>query len=89
MLLERLSQVRDEAAYTRWRRQLPLPRRMILDMVLVDRPMATTARMHGVRWEDARDKLIGALDLWCQLRARVGKEIDAADLDRAHARIAA
>lgn len=89
VLLERLSQVRDEATYTRWRKLIPLPRRMILDMVLVDRPMATTARKHGVKWEIARDMLIGSLDLWCQLRERVGKEIDADDLDRAHARIAA
>lgn len=88
-LFERLSQVRDEATYTRWRKQIPLPRRMILDMVLIDRPMSTTARMHGVRWEIARVMLIDALDLWCRLRAHIGKEIDAEDIDRAHARIAA
>lgn len=89
VLFERLSQVRDEAAYTRWRRQIPLPRRMILDMILVDRPMSTTARMHGVQWEHAREMLIDALDLWCQLRARVAKEIDRDDISRAHARLAA
>jgi hypothetical protein len=95
VLVEQLNQVRDEATYSRWRRRIPLPRRMILDMILVDRPMATTARTHGVRWEDrngnkgARSLLLDALDLWCDLRERVSKEIDEQDITRAHARIAA
>lgn len=88
VLLERLGQVRDEIAYGRWRRQIPLPRRMILDMILVDRPLATTARIHGKRWEAARETFIRALDLFNELRERVGKEVDERDLDSAHARIA-
>ncbi len=87
-LVEHLSQVRDEATYSRWRRLIPLPRRMILDMVLVDRPLATTARIHGVRWEKARRQFLDALDLWCDLRKRVSREIDEHDLMIAHARIA-
>lgn len=94
-LVEHLARVRDEIAYSRWRIRIPLPRRMILDMILVDRPLATTARMYGMRWETrggrkgARDLFIGALDLWCDLRERVGKDVDESDLGRAHARIAA
>lgn len=88
VLLERLGQVRDEIAYTRWRRQLPLPRRMILDMILVDRPLATTARIHGKRWERARETFIRALDLFTELRSRVSKDVDERDLFAAHARLA-
>lgn len=93
-LVEYLGQVRDEAAYGRWRRLIPLPRRMILDMVLVDRPLATTARIYGKRWESGkhikggRELFIDALDLWIDLRDRVGKQIDERDLIFAHARIA-
>lgn len=94
VLFERLSQVRDEAAYARWRRLIPLPRRMILDMILVDRPLSTTARIHGKRWETrngikgACDLFIAALDLWIMLRERVGREIDERELLAIHARIA-
>jgi len=94
-LVERLNQVRDEMTYTRWRRLIPLPRRMILDMILCDRPLAATASIHGKRWETrngkpgARDLFIGALDLWCDLRERIGKDVDERDLHCAHARIAA
>lgn len=93
-LVEYLGQVRDEATYNRWRRLIPLPRRMILDMILVDRPLATTARIHGKSWEDrgrykgGRTLFIDALDLWIDLRERVGKEIDERDLVVAHARLA-
>lgn len=94
VLFEHLSQVRDEAAYTRWRRLLPLPRRMILDMILVDRPLSTTARIHGKRWETrggikgACDMFVSALDLWIRLREQVGREIDERDLLAVHARLA-
>jgi hypothetical protein len=64
-------------------------------MVLVDRPLATTARIYGMRWETrngrtgARTLFINALDLWCDLRERVGRDVDERDLNQAHARIAA
>ena len=92
-LVEYLGLVRDEATYGRWRRLIPLPRRMILDMILVDRPLATTARIHGKPWESskrrkgARELFIDALDLWIDLRSRVGDEIDERDLLTAHARL--
>lgn len=88
-LIERLSQVRDEVAYSRWRRRIPLPRRMILDMVLADRPLAVTARKHGVRWEKARERFFAALDLWIRLRDDAVKQVDEEDVIRAQARIAA
>lgn len=95
LLIERLAQVRDEVAYTRWRTMLPVPRRMIIDMLLANRPMSATARLYGKRWETrgstkgAGEIFIDAIDLWIDLRDRVGKEIDARDIEIAHARIAA
>jgi hypothetical protein len=92
-LVEHLGQVRDEATYSRWRKLIPLPRRMILDMVLIDRPLATTARIYGKRWESTprtkggRELFTDALDLWIDLRGRVGNEIDERDLLTAHARL--
>lgn len=88
VLIEALSQVRDEMAYTRWRRLLPLPRRMILDMLLVDRALSTTARIYGMDWPRGRRLLVNALDLWIDLRGRVQKEVDDRDVFQAHARLA-
>lgn len=94
VLVEYLGQVRDEATYNRWRLRIPLPRRMILDMIMVDRPLATTARMYGKRWEDRPGRkggctlFIDALDLWIDLRERIGQSIDERDLSVAHARLA-
>lgn len=92
-LVEHLGQVRDEATYGRWRRLIPLPRRMILDMILIDRPLATTARLYGKRWESTgrtkggREMFTDALDLWTDLRDRIGRQIDERDLLTAHARL--
>lgn len=92
-LVEHLGQVRDEATYNRWRLRIPLPRRMILDMILLDRPLAMTARVHGVRWESrghtkgGRELFTDALDLWIDLRESVGRQIDERDLTVARARI--
>jgi hypothetical protein len=84
MLTERLSQVRLEMTYNRWRDRLPMPRRMVIDMVISDRDLVATARVHNVPWREARRRLIAALDLWLELREAVWREIDADDAGRAY-----
>lgn len=86
---ERLSQVRREQAYTRWRAQLRQPA-PVLDM-LVGEPVGFTIvaaryRMHNRK---AKQMLIDALDLWPQILGAVCKEIDEKDLAAAHRRLAA
>lgn len=87
MLTERLSHVRLEMTYNRWRDRLPMPRRMVIDMVIGDRDLVGTARVHNVPWREARRRLIAALDLWLDLRDAVWREIDADDTGRAYRRL--
>jgi hypothetical protein len=92
---ERLSQVRREVAYTRWRSALTPALRLrpgqvaaVLDM-LIGEPVGFTViakryRMHNRR---ARRLLIEALDLWARTLGAVCKEIDQATLTAAQAGI--
>jgi hypothetical protein len=80
MLIESLGRVRLEVAYTAWRNHLPMPRRMILDMILSNRSLVATARVYGVPWRQARQRLLDALDLWLSLKAATWKAIDAEDV---------
>lgn len=87
MLTERLSHVRLEMTYNRWRDRLPMPRRMVIDMVIGDRDLVGTARVHHVPWRQARCRLIAALDLWLELRDLVWREIDGDDLAQSYRRL--
>lgn len=89
ILVERLGMVRMEAVYTKWRTSIAMPRRMVVDMVLEDRSLFTTARVHGVGWPRAKRLLGNALDHWNTLMERACKDIDQGDVDRAHARACA
>jgi hypothetical protein len=86
---ERLSQVRREMAYTRWRARLAQPA-PVLEM-LVGEPVGFTivAARHGMHNRKAKRLLIAALDLWPQVLGDVCKEIDEKDLAAAHRRLAA
>jgi hypothetical protein len=77
-LIESLGRIRAEVAYRTWRKAIPQPKRMIIDMVLTNTPYTALAVQHGVTWRTARKRLITALRLWpsCKLEARheVGKD---------------
>lgn len=85
---ERLSQVRHEMAYTRWRGQVAGPIGAVLDMLVGETigfsVVATRYRMHHRR---AKKLLIDALDLWPQVLREVCKEVDHATLAAAQAGI--
>ncbi len=87
MLTERLSQVRLEVTYNRWRDRLPMPRRMVIDMVIGDRDLVGTARLHNLPWREARRRLIAALDLWLELRDAVWREVDGESAGRVYRRL--
>ncbi|MDE2302978.1 MAG: hypothetical protein KGK11_10510 [Sphingomonadales bacterium] len=71
---ERLAHMRLEATYARWRERLPMPRRLVIDMVLADRDLVATARTHAVPWREARRRLIAALYLWQEVRGAVWRQ---------------
>ncbi len=87
LLTERLSHVRMEMTYNRWRERLPMPRRMVIDMVIGDRDLVGTARAHNVPWREARRRLIAALDLWLELRDAVWREVGGEDAALAYRRL--
>lgn len=87
VLVERLHLVRMEQAYTTWRERLPVPRRMIVDMVLSDQSLFVTARVHRMGWPKARQRLFRALDAWIEIRQRVWRDVDERDVLARYARL--
>ena len=86
---ESLYRVRAEGAYTEWRSRLPLPRRMVIDMVTQDAGLKAIASQHNMGWPKAQSILKAALDRWPEIFARYVKAIDQDDLDRQHAKLRA
>jgi len=86
--MESLHRVRMERAYSAWRRALPLPRRMFLDMVTEDHQLAMIARRHNRSWVWAIRALKECLDTWPDERKRAFDAIDQDDLDRAVQKVA-
>lgn len=86
MLIEQVDRVRLEATYSAWRAQLPMPKRLVLDMVIDGRPIFATARRYRIGFPKARKQLIDALDRWNSLRGKLVKEIDEQDVLAAHYR---
>lgn len=84
---ERLSQVRREIAYTRWRSQIRGPVAAVLEMI-VGEPVGFTvvARRYRMHHKRAKQLLIDALDLWPHILGLVRKDVDELDLLRAQAR---
>lgn len=82
LIIERLSDVHDEMAYSAWRNGLPMPRRMFLDMVLSDRPLSTTAKNYRMGWRRARKLLILQLEKYLEIREKIGRAIKPEDLQR-------
>lgn len=79
---ESLHRVRMERAYSEWRKLLPMPRRMIIDMVIKDSKLAAIARSHNRGWRGAIVTLRECLDAWQEEKRRAFAGIDQADVDR-------
>lgn len=87
VLIENISAVRDEMAYSVWRAKLPTPKRMVIDMLIMDRSLAATARVYRVSWVRARTILCDALDNWVSIRDDFERLVDVDDLKAAHYRL--
>lgn len=87
VLVERLHMVRMEKAYTKWRMRLPMPKRMVIDMVLSDRELFVIARVHRVGWPRAKRLLKAALGEWASVRADVWRDVDERDVLARYARL--
>ncbi|WP_374648659.1 hypothetical protein [Rhizorhabdus sp.] len=87
-LIEGLRRVRMYRAYDHWRRQIPAPRRAVLDMIIGD-PIGFTVAARRYRMHNRRAKrmLLAALDLWPGCVDLAEAEISREDLDDAHAEL--
>ncbi|MGF7152628.1 hypothetical protein [Novosphingobium gossypii] len=86
-ILEQVAQVRLSVAYTKWRNMLPMPKRMILDMILEQGSLKAKARKYRLGWPRARKLLIDALDNWIKVREDVARDIDDRDVEWARLRV--
>lgn len=87
VLIERLTQVQFERAYSEWRDRLPTPRQMIIDMITTHGSLAMKARRYRMGWPKARQWLFRSLGLWIEIRDRVMKRIDERDVEAAYNRL--
>lgn len=87
MLIETLGQVRREVAYSLWRQWLPYPKRMVIDMVVLQRPIKATARRYKMGLPKAKARLIRALENWEVAKDRVRKMVEEQDVLAAHQRV--
>lgn len=85
--IESLSRVRMERTYSAWRDRLPMPKRLVLDMVLADRAFTRIAQRFNVAPNRAKRLLVNALDNWIEIRAKVYREVDQEDVDAAEKRV--
>ncbi len=86
-LIESLRYVRLCVAYTRWRNNLPMPRKMIVEMITDRGPLFVKARKFRMSWPRARKLLIRSLDNWIDFMERVTEEIDERDVEAVYKRL--
>lgn len=86
-LVEHLVRVRLEVTYSAWRLRLPMPRRMVLDMLLTNQPLTATARAYKVPWRKARKVLIDAIDRWIDIKERVWSSVEPDDVESVYRKL--
>lgn len=78
-IAESVGRVRREMAYARWRRMLPMPKRLVLSMIIGDAISFTVAASrHGVHHRRAKRLLIDAIDRWPECLDWAYKRVDGA-----------
>jgi hypothetical protein len=78
---EGINRVRLHSAYTDWRVRLPMPKRLVLDMITGDTIGYTVAgRRYGVGKREALRQLMAAINRWPDCVARAYRRISADDV---------
>lgn len=86
-LIEKLGAVRFEMAYSQWRSRLPMPRRMVVDMVIESSSLVSIARVYNTPWRRAREMLLRSLDHWPAVKERIWRDVEERDVLWRYARI--
>lgn len=86
---ESIYRVRMHQAYGLWRAKLPMPKRLVLDMIVGDAIGYTiAARRYGVHNRKAKRLLIRAIDHWPDCVAQAFRNISTEDLEAINQAIA-
>jgi hypothetical protein len=64
ILIESLGRIRAEVAFQAWHEMIPMPRAMIMDMIVRDVNYRQTSNKYNINWRTARKRLKTALRLW-------------------------
>ncbi len=86
LLIEHIGRVRLEATYSEWRQTLPMPRRMVIDLVTGSVSLTVSSRRYRMRKRKAKVILVDALDRWIGLRSKIESEIEEQEVIAAHFR---
>ena len=87
VLVEGLGRIRAEVAYTAWRQHIPMPRAMILDMIVRDKPYVAAARAYNLNYRTARKRLISSLRLWMELKDAAYRDVTDDAVQAVYARL--
>lgn len=86
VLVEGIRRIRMEVAYSFWRKNIPQPQAMILDMLTGDRiSYSTAAKRYGMHKRKTLPLLLSSISLWMEAEERARKSVDEADVAAAHA----
>lgn len=86
LLIEKLTRVQLEATYNSWRAFLPMPKRMVIDLVLGSSTIMAASRRYRMRRAKVRTVLVDSLDRWINIREKMHELIDERDVEAAHYR---
>lgn len=86
-LVESLGRIRMEVAYRAWRQAIPIPRRMVLDMILSTASYVAIGKRYRVGSRLARKRLVTALRLWSDVKAVVWRDVDRSSVADLYARL--
>lgn len=86
LLIEHIGRVRLEATYSEWRQTLPMPRRMVIDIVVGYTSINVAARRYRMRKPKVTKFVERALGHWVELRSKKDAEIDEQEVAAAHFR---
>lgn len=87
VLVEALGRIRSEIAYSVWRKNIPMPRAMILDMVVRDLPYVAVARSNKLNYRTARKRLITSLHLWMSISHEIRRNVSSEEVLEVYQRL--
>jgi hypothetical protein len=87
VLVESLYHVRLEVAYSLWRKSLPQPAGLVLQMICSTYSYSAVAKQYNMHFRHARKALMTALRQWQGIWYDTCKSVDRDDVERVYTRL--